>query len=179
MTTQSQNLTWGRVILWVTRFLGGLAVVLLFAMMVLTFVDVWGRYFFNTPVPGGFEITEIMLATLIFAGLPLMTMNSEHITVDLFDRFMPHAVEHVRNGIICLLCGFMMATVSYQLWVRAMDAVTYGDTTAILLIPMAPATFFMCAMSGLTALIFLHHGWIALLKKENPADSRPDEGIIT
>jgi len=163
----------------VARFLGGLAATLLFAMMVLTFVDVWGRYFFNTPVPGGFEITEIMLATLIFAGLPLMTMSSEHITVDLFDRFMPHAVEHVRNGIICLLCGSMMAIVCYQLWIRALDAVTYGDTTAILLIPMAPATFFMCAMAGLTSLIFLHHGWRCLLHKENPGAPGPEEGTMT
>lgn len=148
-------------------------------MMALTFVDVCGRYFFNTPVPGGFEITEIMLATLIFSGVPLMTMSREHVTVDLFDRFMPQTVEHVRNGLICALCGIMMATVCFQLWTRAQDAVKYGDTTAILLIPMAPATFFMCAMAGLTALIFFHHAWLALLKKEEWADSEPDEGDMT
>ncbi len=64
------------------------------------------------PVPGGFEITEIMLATLIFSGIPLMTLTREHITVDLFDHLMPRAVEHIRTGLISLICGFMMTVVS-------------------------------------------------------------------
>ena len=145
-----------------TRLLGGLAVVLLFAMMALTFVDVVGRYFFNAPIAGGFEITEIMLASLIFAGLPLMTLTREHITVDLFDRFTPTKVARHRDVVISLLCGAMMGTVSYQLWKRAWDTLEYGDTTALLMIPMAPTTFFMCAMSALTALVFLGHAWQVL-----------------
>ncbi len=162
-----------------TRFLGILAVTLLFAMMALTFVDVCGRYFFDLPVPGGFEITEIMLSTLIFAGIPLMTMTREHITVDLFDRFMPRAVEHVRTGIISLLCCIMMGVVCYQLWIRALDAVEFGDTTAILMIPMAPSTFFMCAMSGLATLVFGLHAWLSLIKKQRLAETGSDEGIQT
>ncbi|MBC8445121.1 MAG: TRAP transporter small permease, partial [Rhodospirillaceae bacterium] len=50
MNKQHQYTPTNRVINWVTRFLGALAVSLLFAMMALTFVDVCGRYFFNTPV---------------------------------------------------------------------------------------------------------------------------------
>jgi hypothetical protein len=60
---------------WLRRGLGGLASALLFFMMALTFVDVVGRYLFNTPVYGGFEMTEVALATLIFAGLPLVTAS--------------------------------------------------------------------------------------------------------
>ena len=71
-TSQKANSA-DRVVHWATRLLGLGAAVLLFAMMVLTFVDVWGRYFFNSPVPGGFEVTELMMAALIFAGLPLAT----------------------------------------------------------------------------------------------------------
>jgi len=148
------------------RFLGGLAVTLLFAMMVLTFVDVLGRYFFNAPIAGGFEITEIMLATLIFAGLPLMTLNREHVTVDLFDRFMPTAIAHLRDGAISFLCAVMMGVVSYQMWLRAEETLDYGDTTALLLIPMAPTTYFMSAMSGLTALVFLFQAWLAWARKQ-------------
>ena len=46
---------------------------LLFCLMTLTCVDVIGRYFFSMPVTGGFELTEMMLAALIFVGLPLVT----------------------------------------------------------------------------------------------------------
>jgi TRAP-type mannitol/chloroaromatic compound transport system permease small subunit len=44
------------------------AAAVLMALMVLTCVDVGGRYFFNRPVWGAFELTEMMLAALIFAG---------------------------------------------------------------------------------------------------------------
>ena len=46
------------------RVLGVLAATILFFMMLLTAVDVIGRYLFNTPVNGGFEVTEIMLASI-------------------------------------------------------------------------------------------------------------------
>lgn len=56
--------------------------------MALTFVDVWGRYIFIAPVPGGVELTELMMAALIFAGLTLVMMEGEHIIVDLADFSM-------------------------------------------------------------------------------------------
>lgn len=147
------------------RLLGGMAVLFLFAMMLLTFIDVWGRYFFNSPVPGGFEITEIMLATLIFCGLPLMTLAREHITVDLFDRFIPERILPIRDGVISLISGVMLSVVSVQLWLRWEETVAYGDTTAILLIPMSPTTFFMFLMTGLTAIVFFFHAWTKLFSK--------------
>ena len=65
--------------------LGALAALVLFAMMMLTCVDVIGRYFFSRPIFGGFELTEMMLAAMIFLGLPLVTLRNEHVTVDVLD----------------------------------------------------------------------------------------------
>ena len=56
--------------------LGHFAALVLFCLMVLTCIDVVGRYFFSMPVTGGFEMTEILLASLIFAGLPLVTLET-------------------------------------------------------------------------------------------------------
>jgi|TARA_B100001964_G_scaffold28693_1_gene29182 TRAP-type C4-dicarboxylate transport system permease small subunit len=147
-----------------TRLLGGTAVLFLFAMMLLTFIDVWGRAFLY-PVMGGFEITEIMLATLIFCGLPLMTLAEEHITVDLFDRFIPKRILPIRDGVISLISGGMISVVCYQLWLRWEETVAYGDTTAILLIPLSPLTFFMFIMTGLTAIVFFFLAWAKLFSK--------------
>ena len=58
---------------------------LLFGLMVLTTVDVIGRYIFNWPLRGAFEITELLLLTLIFAGLPLVSRADEHVTLDFID----------------------------------------------------------------------------------------------
>jgi TRAP-type C4-dicarboxylate transport system permease small subunit len=58
------------------------------AMMLLTFTDVVARYVFRRPVRGAFEITELMLLVLIFAGLPLVSFTDEHAVMDFVDRVL-------------------------------------------------------------------------------------------
>jgi TRAP-type C4-dicarboxylate transport system permease small subunit len=71
---------------WLDRMLGAAAAILLFCLMAVTTVDVIGRYIFNFPLRGGFEITELLLLTLIFAGLPLVSRADEHVTMDFIDQ---------------------------------------------------------------------------------------------
>jgi TRAP-type C4-dicarboxylate transport system permease small subunit len=59
--------------------LGVASSAILFAMMCLTFVDVVLRYVFNRPTASAFELTGLMLAVLIFAGLPLVSYADEHV----------------------------------------------------------------------------------------------------
>ena len=51
---------------WLEGALGVTSATVLFLMMMITAVDVIGRYVFNKPLAGGFEITEMLLAALIF-----------------------------------------------------------------------------------------------------------------
>jgi hypothetical protein len=67
---------------WLDRALGAAAAVLLFGLMMLTTADVIGRYIFNWPLRGAFEITELLMLALIFAGLPLASRTDEHVTLD-------------------------------------------------------------------------------------------------
>ena len=67
-------------------FLLGLACLCVLAGLIgLTCVDVVARYAFNSPVNGAYELTELLLATLIFLALPLTTAAGEHIEVELLD----------------------------------------------------------------------------------------------
>jgi TRAP-type C4-dicarboxylate transport system permease small subunit len=50
---------------WLEAVLGFTSAAVLFLMMFVTAVDVVGRYVFNKPLNGGFELTEMMLAALI------------------------------------------------------------------------------------------------------------------
>src|SRR5207253_3109449 len=68
--------------------LGVAASAILLAMMLLTVVDVVARYIFSRPVGGAFEITELMLVVLIFAGLPLGSFSDEHAVMDFIDRVL-------------------------------------------------------------------------------------------
>jgi TRAP-type C4-dicarboxylate transport system permease small subunit len=148
--------------LWLRRILGGFGAVLLFVMMALTFIDVLGRYFFNAPLKGAFEITEFVLATLIFAGLPLATARSEHVTVDLFDRFVPDGIARLRDLLLELIGAAVMALLCHRMWLKTLEAIDYGDSSAVLQFPVYPAYFFMCLMLGATSGVYLLLLWLRL-----------------
>jgi len=93
--------------------LGTIAAALMFCLMLLTCVDVVGRYFFNKPVTGGFELTEMLLAALIFAGLPLVTLRGDHITVDLFDPVTPDWLFRIQHALASLIGA---ACTGYLAW---------------------------------------------------------------
>lgn len=128
---------------------------LLFSMMLLTFVDVIARYFFSRSITGGFEITEIMLATLIFCGLPLITLRDGHITVDLIEGWLPDGFRALRDRFVFLLAAVLMGYLGYQLWKKAGTFVEFNDQTAVLLIPLAPVCFAMAILTIISAIISL------------------------
>ena len=152
MTGSEKSNSWER---WIAGILGGFAAVLLFAMMSLTFVDVILRYWFNAPIPGGFEVTELMLASLIFCGLPLVTMEKEHVSVDLFDKFIPQSLHRIRDIAVLVVCGICVAVLAWRMWLKASESQAYGDITSVLELPLAPVFFLSAFTLALTAVIFL------------------------
>lgn len=144
------------------RTLGYFAAAVLFLMMIVTAVDVVGRYFFNKPLAGGFEITEIGLALLIYCALPLVSARREHIVIDTFDVFMSPGVKTFLNRLSDIVCFVALSGVGYILFRRAVRVAEYGDTTNVLLLPLAPVVYTMSGMivvAGLMhlVLIFIPH----------------------
>lgn len=135
--------------------LGAATAFVLFIMMTLTCVDVVGRYLFNRPVAGGLEMIEILVAATVFAALPLVTLRQEHVTVDLLDAVTPDWVLRLQHFLGYVLSALVCGVLAWQLWIRAGRMFGYGDTTAVLRIPLYPLTYSMCALMGLSALIFL------------------------
>ena len=136
--------------------LGIAASVILFLMMLLTFVDVVARYLFNFPLRGGFEITELMLLVLIFAGLPLVSHADEHVTMDFIDRMLPEAGRRFLVRLVHAVCAAVMFFLTWQVWIKAGKIAGYGDTTDVLKITVGPFVYFMAAMILLTGLVHLY-----------------------
>lgn len=152
MTTSSSNRSnQPAIVRYASRALEYIGALLLFAMMMLTFVDVIARYFFNRSITGGFEVTEIMLATLIFCGLPLITLRDGHITVDLLESFLNKSVRKIRDRCVYIMVAIVLAFLGYRLWLKGITFVEYNDQTAILYIPLAPVCFIMSVLSIVSA----------------------------
>ena len=126
---------------------------LLLAMILLTFVDVVLRYFFNSPIKGGFEVTEMMMAVLIFAGLPLVSRSNEHVTIDAFDRFFPDAFRRAMHVVIHLVCAAALAGMAWLLYRKAGSFAEIGDVTQTLKFPIAPFVYLMAFLTLATGAV--------------------------
>lgn len=58
----------------------------LLSMVALTFADVIGRRVIGQPIYGANDITEHLMALVVFSGLPLVTAAGAHLTIDLMDK---------------------------------------------------------------------------------------------
>jgi TRAP-type C4-dicarboxylate transport system permease small subunit len=133
--------------------LGIAASVLLFCLMTLTFADVVARYLLNHPIRGAFEITELGLLVLIFAGLPLVSHADEHVTMDFIDRMLPAPMAAAWIRVVNALCAAIMFFLTWQVWIKATKISAYGDTTDVLRILIGPFVYFMAVMIALTGLV--------------------------
>jgi TRAP-type C4-dicarboxylate transport system permease small subunit len=140
---------------WLDRALGAAAALLLFGLMLLTTADVIGRYVFNWPLRGAFEITELSLLALIFAGLPLASRTDEHVTLDFIDLLLGTSGRQLLRRLIDLVCGIIILGLAWRVWIKAGKIAAYGDTTEVLRLPVGPFVYFMAAMVAITGIVHL------------------------
>ena len=133
-----------------------------FLLMMVTATDVIGRYLFDSPVTGGNELTEVLLATLVFVSLPHTSRNREHINVTLFEKLFNNT-RLIKLLSIDFLSAALLAFFGWRLWLQAETLQHYKDHTMFLDIPHYPIAYFMsvmCFLSALFVLLTAINSWI-------------------
>ncbi len=151
--------------------LGTFAGLVLAGIMMVSVVDVVGRYVLKQPLPGSSEITEVLMAILIYAGLPVVSERSAHITVDLFP-IRSETTERIRHFAIGVLCASILALISWRLWIYADQIRGTRDVTEYLKLPQAPFAYVLSAFAGLTAAIEFYRALIPG-RPANPTAAEP------
>jgi TRAP-type C4-dicarboxylate transport system permease small subunit len=136
--------------------LGVAASAILLGMMLLTVVDVVARYVFSRPVPGAFEVTELMLLVLIFAGLPLVSFADEHAVMDFIDRLFGRRGQHRLQRLVQVANASFMFLLAWLVWRKADRIWAYRDATDVLRIVYGPFVYFMALTLVLAGLIHLY-----------------------
>lgn len=152
---------------------GAAAGVFLGLMMLVTVIDVAGRYFLNAPLKGAFEMTQFLMAAIVYAGLPHVTMRDGHITIDLLDAVTPPDVVPWREIMVQTICAAAMTVVAWRLSVLAGEATEWGDVTQYLGWPLAPIIWFGAALSAVAAVIHLGKLFAAVRSVLPRRESRP------
>ena len=136
--------------------LGVAASAILLAMMLLTVVEVIARYRLRIPIPGAFEISELMLVVLIFAGLPLVSFSDEHAVMDFIDRLLGPRGQRVLHRLVHGVSGAFMFLLTWLMWLKADRIWAYRDATDVLRILYGPFVYFMALSLALAGVIHLY-----------------------
>jgi TRAP-type C4-dicarboxylate transport system permease small subunit len=126
-----------------TNTLCYIAVAMLAMLMLLGASDVIGRYFFNKPIKGTLEISEILLAGIVLFGLAYTSSIGRHVRIDTFVLLLSPRLQAIvgcaisfLSLIIFFLIGWQGAELALQSWERR-------RTTDVFIVPIAPFQFFV------------------------------------
>jgi TRAP-type C4-dicarboxylate transport system permease small subunit len=139
----------------IQQAVGLLLVVMLSAIVALTFTDVMGRRLFNSPVFGANDITEHLMAVIIFAGLPLLTAQRGHLSIDLFDHWLLQPKWRYWHKAVDVLIAAVLALTAWQYFLAIREASEFNEISPALGIPRAWMYIFITATTALAAVLAL------------------------
>ncbi len=128
---------------------------LLFIMMMLTFVDVVGRYVFTAPIFGAAEMIQFLLAMTIFGGLSLVNAHDDHISVELFEPMLDRWIPRTRRILVQVFSVVVMTIIAWQLIQFAHEAHTLGQITVVLEWPLVIVATAVAVLSVISLLVQL------------------------
>lgn len=158
---------------WLALTLNLIAGSALLAMMVITCIDVIGRYLFNKPLVGGVELIEVLLGVMIFMALPVISWRNEQVVVDILDPFVPPQVNFIRNILFNLVTAIALIVIGSRIWSLGTRASSHGEVTEYLHLPVGMIVSFFGVMCWFTALVLVTLGMYRALVQYRLTQTNP------
>jgi TRAP-type C4-dicarboxylate transport system permease small subunit len=139
-------------------FLQGLSAFTLLSLMMITVIDVVGRYVFNRPLTGSTELTEIAVGLVVFSVFPIITWRNEQVVVDILDGFVPPRLDFMRNLLFNLIVSGSLLFLGQRIWVLGQRSLSYEEMTEYLGIPSGWMMLFIAVSCWLAAAMTISLG---------------------
>lgn len=151
------------------------AVISTFVMMLLTTADAGGRYIFNRPITGAYEITQnYLMVAAVFLAMSFAYRQGANIRVTFLVDHLPRRVKVIINyfvQLVSMLYGAVLVVATFQQFLRATAT---GTALSSLDFPLGPAylivpvgLFFMSVLM-LIDIRKVRTGKSPLFKEESP-----------
>lgn len=157
---------------WIARLTDGCfaaGMIWVLVMMLLTAVDVTGRYAFSSPVPGSIEMSELMLALFGMLGMGYTERMNANVRVTILEKVLPGRLLAGLNTLVYLLSAGIMAILVYQGWLMAIEEYHYKTMSDNLGIPTYPFHFLLSLSSAVLVVVLLDKVRINLIQFIHPA----------
>lgn len=146
----------------------------LFLMMLLTAVDVFGRYVLGNAITGTNDMTELLMAVIVFLALSYTASSGGHISVEVVTAQLSTKKQYLLKSVTSALSGIVMAVVTWRMVKNAVDVFQQNERTMVLYIQKGPFVCIAaigCGMLTLALILIFYEAVSGLLK------SSDDKGI--
>lgn len=152
----------------VVTFAAYLAGIVLLLLALLTTADVVGRYFFNAPIIGVFDLTHFSVLIMVFLGLGYCGFRGGHVAIELLYDRLNRRTARILDRLINLIGCILFVVIAWQTVVQSIDVKEYGEASQLLLIPYYPFYWLL----ALGALLF---AWVMALRVAIPESEEQGE----
>ncbi len=135
-----------------TNILSIISGTVLFFMMLLTVLDVFLRYAFNSPLLGVHEITEFMMVTFVFFSLAYAEVKEDHIRVEFVMDRLPEKFRKITGKIVLIVEIILLLSIATMGIIKAIRVKEMGHISGILSIPVYP--FYLTVVLGSFAMAY-------------------------
>ncbi len=133
---------------------GSLGVGMLVLMIFVIVTDVTMRYF-GRPLLGFFEVTQLLMISLVFFALAYTQMKKGNVSVDFIVSRFPKRVQGIIDSVTYLISLGLFSLIVWRTALRAETFRLNNEVTATLGIPTFPFLLVIALGSGLLSLVLL------------------------
>ena len=128
-------------------------------IVLLTFVDVLGRYLFSSPIRGSMEIIEFSMALVVFTALPLVTLQRGHVSVSLIDNLFSGQGHRIKRALCDSINAVALGLLTWRLFMQSLYDLQTSASTVVLGLPNAALSFVLTFFAGLSTVVVLMQIW--------------------
>ena len=133
-----------------------IAAVMIMVVMFLTSADIIGRYFFNKPVMGAYEITLGLMVFIVFLAFAYTQRVGANMRALILVSRLPKNLQTALNVFALLAGAFIFGIITYMGWGYAMGSFHAREfMTGSLALPLYPIKIAVPVGAGLTCLQFI------------------------
>ena len=120
----------------VTRWLALAGGVLLFCAIGVTLVSVTGRYLFSAPLPGDYEVVEILCAVAVFLFFPYTHLTGGNITAEFFTAGLPRRAQRALDLVNDVIFALAALVLAWRLGAGLVNKLQTGEVSILIGIPI-------------------------------------------
>ena len=130
----------------------------LLAMVLVTVVDVFGRYVLGKPVTSGHALVQALVFVVVFLGLPLLSSMRGYMQVELLKTALPPPLARIRERLVESAAAVCLTAFGLQFLWQGRYYSYRGEFIEMLEIPLAWFAFLggtLCLFAALLTAVRL------------------------